>query len=172
MKWGVERRVAASQMHGRVILVDDRDDTEQWRGRPSNTWYRSMAITTIDSVDTYTDCACTSGPSWHRVLPSGQLCHTSRTWVWLDEIELDFAQLAAPLQQGGKTLNWTDQCEASFQSLRQRMLDRPVVHLPDFSKPFIVKTDASDNGMGAVLQQDHEDQRVVIEYASKTFNKT
>ena len=84
----------------------------------------------------------------------------------------DFAQLAAPLQQGGKTLNWTDQCETSFQSLRQRMLDRPVVHLPDFSKPFIVKTDASDNGMGAVLQQDHEDQRVVIEYASKTFNKT
>lgn len=49
--------------------------------------------------------------------------------------------------------------------LKQKMNEAPVLSLPDFSIPFIVETEASNWGMGAVLQQ----QGHPIAYISKAF---
>lgn len=43
----------------------------------------------------------------------------------------------------------------------------PILHLPDVEKPFILRTDASDTGVGAVLMQEDEGKKFPVAYASK-----
>ncbi|KAM1432097.1 hypothetical protein ACFXTO_014661 [Malus domestica] len=58
---------------------------------------------------------------------------------------------------------WEEDCEWSFQELKQRLTQAPVLALPDDSGEFEIYTDASLSGLGCVLMQ-HEK---VITYASK-----
>src|SRR5699024_6135522 len=64
---------------------------------------------------------------------------------------------------------WLPKHEAAFKELKDELTKPPVVALPDCSKPFIVRTDASGTGMGAVLLQEIDGRRRVIEYASRQF---
>ena len=87
----------------------------------------------------------------------------------------DYAQVASPLYElmGKKAkFEWHEKHDRAFKELREKMSSEPVVRLPDLNKPFIVKTDACDTGMGAILLQENDGQRHVIEYASKRFNET
>ncbi len=52
------------------------------------------------------------------------------------------------------SIDWTSACNESFQLLKQKLISAPVLRLPDFTKPFVVTTDASGFGIGAVLLQD------------------
>ena len=58
---------------------------------------------------------------------------------------------------------WTPNVEAAFQLLKSCLIEAPVLALPNFSKQFVVETDASDQGIGAVLMQDNHP----IAYLSK-----
>lgn len=49
---------------------------------------------------------------------------------------------------------WTSVCDTAFITLKDKLTTAPVLALPNFAKPFTVETDASDSGIGAVLQQD------------------
>lgn len=49
---------------------------------------------------------------------------------------------------------WTSECTTAFEALKQALVTTPVLALPDFRKQFTIETDASDYGVGAVLQQD------------------
>lgn len=74
----------------------------------------------------------------------------------------DYANLAAPLtdltrKAAANTVIWTPKCEHSFQELKRLLCAAPVLHSPDFASPFILQTDASDRGVGAVLAQKGED---------------
>ncbi|GBG61646.1 hypothetical protein CBR_g22443 [Chara braunii] len=45
---------------------------------------------------------------------------------------------------------WTDRCEAAFRQLKHALTHHEVLKLPDPDKPFVVTTDASQYGIGAV----------------------
>jgi hypothetical protein len=49
---------------------------------------------------------------------------------------------------------WTETQEAAFCTLKQALISAPVLALPNFSQPFVLETDASGSGLGAVLMQD------------------
>ena len=70
----------------------------------------------------------------------------------------NFLSIAAPLsdltKKGAPTrVNWTSNCESAFRSLKEVLLLLPVLVNPDWDKPFILQTDASDRGIAGVLSQ-------------------
>ena len=46
-------------------------------------------------------------------------------------------------------------------------MTKSVLRLPDISKPFVLRTDASNTGIGAMLLQDHDGPVFPVSYASK-----
>ena len=68
----------------------------------------------------------------------------------------DFASLASPLHkltEKKSDFRWTSQCQEAFDCLKSHLVSAPILTLPDWSKPFLLDTDASDTGIGAVLSQ-------------------
>ena len=58
----------------------------------------------------------------------------------------------------------------AFEDMKQRLCTAPVLLLPDFEKPFILETDASGLGLGAVLSQKGEDGKMhPVAYASRVL---
>jgi transposase InsO family protein len=62
---------------------------------------------------------------------------------------------------------WSPACEKAFETLKLRLTTAPILGYPDFTKPFILETDASLDGLGAVLSQKQENGVVVLGYASR-----
>uniref|UniRef100_A0A3B3S2Q0 Gypsy retrotransposon integrase-like protein 1 n=1 Tax=Paramormyrops kingsleyae TaxID=1676925 RepID=A0A3B3S2Q0_9TELE len=74
------------------------------------------------------------------------------------------------LQKGSgleKPFCWTNDCEEAFQVLKERLTTAPVLGYPDYSLPFVLQTDASGVGLGAVLAQVQGGTERVIAYASR-----
>ena len=74
----------------------------------------------------------------------------------------NYADIAAPLsdltrKKQPEKVVWTDKCEEAFQKLKTMLCSEPVLKNPDFEKEFILQTDASDRGLGAVLSQLDDD---------------
>ena len=93
-----------------------------------------------------------------------------------------FAKIAAPLynltsgDNKDKKSEHVDlspeACEA-FNHLKAACLQAPILSFPDFNKPFLLETDASGRGLGAVLSQKQADGRYhPIAYASRVMNET
>ena len=65
---------------------------------------------------------------------------------------------------------WTPACQERFNQLKKALTEAPVLAYPDYSKLFILETDASLKGLGTVLSQKGDDNKVrVIAYASQSL---
>ena len=65
--------------------------------------------------------------------------------------------------------DWTKECQASFQDLKNALTSAPVLGFANFNLPFILETDASHQGLGAVLSQYQDGRQRVIAYASRAL---
>ncbi|XP_071109904.1 uncharacterized protein [Haliotis cracherodii] len=84
----------------------------------------------------------------------------------------NYAAIAVPLTdltKKGKSnkVVWTESQELSFTTLKTHMSSFPILKLPDLEKTFLVRSDASDVGIGAVLLQEQEGERFPIMYVSR-----
>ena len=67
--------------------------------------------------------------------------------------------------------SWGDNQQNSFEILKEKLMTTPILQYPDFSLPFILYTDASGTGLGAVLAQKINKKDHVIAYASRSMSK-
>ena len=65
---------------------------------------------------------------------------------------------------------WTPACQEGFNQLKKALMEAPVLAYPDYSKQFILETDTSLKGLGAILSQKGDDNEVrVIAYTSRSL---
>ena len=86
----------------------------------------------------------------------------------------DFSKIARPLcrlLEKDAKFNFDESCQSSFDEIRSRLVEAPIMAKPDWNKEFEIMCDASDYVMGAVLGQKFDKMFRAIYYASKTFNE-
>ena len=93
-----------------------------------------------------------------------------------------FAKIAAPLydltsgnykDKKSEHVDLSPEALEAFDHLKAACLQAPILAFPDFDKPFLLETDASGKGLGAVLSQKQADgQYHPIAYASDVMNET
>ena len=66
-------------------------------------------------------------------------------------------------------INWTEKHQVSLNQLLTHITSPPILAFPDFTKPFILHTDASGSGLGCALYQLQEDKLRVLGYGSRTL---
>ena len=64
-------------------------------------------------------------------------------------------------------LQWTEDLHEWFKLLKQALTSEPILRLTDPSQSFVLRTDASNYGLDAVLFQYHNDHPQPISYASR-----
>ena len=131
--------------------------------------------------------------STHGITPDPQKTSKVKEWPWptpttVKEVQQflglanyyrrfiqDFATIAKPLHrltESNRPFQWTKECQHSFSTLKNHLTSAPVLALPNWPRPFVLDTDASEVGIGAVLSQIHQDgTEHVIGYASRTQTK-
>ena len=85
-----------------------------------------------------------------------------------------FAKIAKPLHEltrKGAEFVWTQECQTAFETLTRKLVQAPVLSYPSFDKAFTLETDASIEGIGAVLSQPQDDGHLhPVAYASRALS--
>lgn len=87
----------------------------------------------------------------------------------------NFAAVAAPLTDLTKKgvpnrFEWSTEHENAFQNLKKMLMYSPILRLVDFNKQLVLRTDASEYGLGGVLLQDHDGKLYPVAYASRKLS--
>ena len=88
----------------------------------------------------------------------------------------NFSKVANPLfvlPRKDVVYEWTDECQSAYvENWKELLTTSPILAFPDFTKGFLLATDASGTGLAAILSQVHEDNSVwPIAYAGHTLQK-
>ena len=66
----------------------------------------------------------------------------------------------------------TQDFKNAFEHCMQLLINAPILQYPDFTKPFLLTTDASNYSLGAILSQGNIPNDKPIAYASRTLNES
>jgi len=87
----------------------------------------------------------------------------------------NFSEICAPMldtiTKASQPFCWTRAAEDSFQLLKRKIIERPILRLPDFSKLFQVRCDASGIAIGAVLSQEARPVAFFSEKLNESWQK-
>ena len=88
----------------------------------------------------------------------------------------NFSTIAKPLtrltEKQMTRFSWTSECMEAFNELKSCLVSAPILTYPDIEQDFILDTDASGVGIGAILSQKQDGQERVIAYYSKVLSKS
>lgn len=115
------------------------------------------------------------------ILSAQQPISKTQVWAFLGLVGYsrcfipNFSSLASPLtdltRKGQpEKVCWTPSAEEAFSQVKAALTSSPVLRAPDFSCPFLLQTDASDTGLGAVLSQIQEGEEHPIIYISRKLS--
>lgn len=93
---------------------------------------------------------------------------------WYRRFVPDFSTLVEPMTRLLKKKipwKWDTEQEEAFYKLKQKLTEAPILRCPNFAQPFFLQTDASGEGLGAVLFQRNSDEEAVVAYASRMLNE-
>ncbi|GBG79331.1 hypothetical protein CBR_g29481 [Chara braunii] len=93
----------------------------------------------------------------------GYYCNFVKNYSTITSPLTDLTRLDTPW-------DWTDECEAAFKRLKHALTHHEVLMVPDPQRPFVVTTDASQYGIGAVLAQQEGKKLRPVEYMSKKMS--
>ncbi|KAK4327310.1 hypothetical protein Pmani_002251 [Petrolisthes manimaculis] len=92
-----------------------------------------------------------------------------------------FSEVASPLislmkgkankKNNNTPLDWTPEARIAFEDLKSKLAEEVTLAFPNFAKPFMLTTDASDKSIGGVLQQKDDEGRMrPLTFFSRTLN--
>ena len=86
-----------------------------------------------------------------------------------------FSDIARPLTdliRAAKEFDWKDAQQSAFIWLKTALAKGPILLLPDFDRPFVITTDASEAAAGAILEQNQGRGLQSVAFASRKLNST
>ncbi|KAG1960383.1 interleukin-1 receptor accessory protein-like 1-A [Pimephales promelas] len=94
---------------------------------------------------------------------------------------VNFAKVARPLnallsgapadkRTGSRQISWSDECQQAFDQLKTALTRAPILAYANYAEPFVLYTDASHAGLGAVLAQLQDGRERVVAYASRSLH--
>ena len=87
----------------------------------------------------------------------------------------NFAMTCEPLinlTRKNVKFDWNDECDKAFETIKNALLNPPILAFPDPNKRFILYTDASDKAIGAVLKQEYGNIEKTVHYLSHSLSRT
>lgn len=86
----------------------------------------------------------------------------------------NYSSIAKPLTEllkKGKKWEWTTECNHAVSKLKDSLMCAPTLAHPNWNFEFILTTDASTSGLGAILSQNINCEERPVAFASRTINK-
>ena len=87
----------------------------------------------------------------------------------------NFSSIAQPLfklLEKDSVYKWNEDCQVAMDTIKEKLTSEPILRHPDFNREFTIQTDASYQGLGAVITQvDNNGNEYVVAYASRTLSK-
>ena len=93
---------------------------------------------------------------------------------WYRRFIPNYATVVSPLtclQKKKQRWMWREEQQQAFEQVRRCLSETPVLACPNFEIPFVLQTDASNTGLGAVLSQVVEGNECVISHVSRTLSE-
>ena len=86
----------------------------------------------------------------------------------------NFTETARPLQKltgKGVKFQWEKEHQVAFETLKNKLTSPPILKSPDFTKPFLITSDASNEAISAVMEQIYEDRKFLVDAVGRCLNQ-